>query len=230
MGRFLDAEGVVEMQLAIGADDGAVAHGHQRVEDAPIAGRHVDAAHHRKVAAAAGAEHLLHEGPVERLRRLEHDVGIGDVSRQDALGQDEQPGARIRRLVHQPHDGRGVLPPFPPDGELPERHLDDRTHGRRRTHAGFLGILRFVAGAGLLAPGHVPRRNERPSERRRQAARRSPMRESSPRAAATASALASGPKPCRSARTKTTSVMPMKPSSVRKCGSCESMACAGPSL
>ncbi|KFC74065.1 hypothetical protein FG93_01363 [Bosea sp. LC85] len=49
-------------------------------------------------------------------------------------------------------------------------------------------------------------------------------------AALIACSRASGPKASFSTRMKVTSVMPMKPNRVRRCGSCESMIWAGPLL
>lgn len=126
IGGLLHGEGVVQVQLAVLRQDLAVADGDQRVPDAALARRHVDAHHRGQVRTAAGVEQTRDERAIQRLRGLEHDLRVGDVAGQDAFGQNQQPRPASAGAFHQVHADLRVFFPDAADGELAQ---GDFQHG-----------------------------------------------------------------------------------------------------
>ncbi|MNI59136.1 hypothetical protein D3C73_1142810 [compost metagenome] len=111
------------MQLAVLRHDLAVLHGNQSIPDPPFARRNVHAHHGGKGRTTAGFKQPGHERAVQRLGRFQHDLRVGNVAGQDALGQDQKPRAACVGALHQVNADLRVFFPDSADGELAQSNF-----------------------------------------------------------------------------------------------------------
>ena len=121
--RLLHSEGVVEVQLFIGGDNFAVAQRNQHVQRFVALGRHMHAHHGGQRAALTFRQQLRQKRAVQRLGRLQHQIGIGDIARQHPFRQHQQIGAARFGARHKIEADSRVFLPFAADRELPHRYF-----------------------------------------------------------------------------------------------------------